>query len=637
VYVPYGKGSGMAFGMGAAEQVAFDTIEKYIYAISEQGAVNVVDFVNVSTPTVLPLLYIDLQGAKATDIEICASKGWVIVATSAADKVSNGKVHIFTTVKRTSLALPTKLKEIIVGPLPDMILPNGDCTKLAVANEGEGAIISGKLVDPEGSAMIVSGLDTASPQVNRVSFANLGSDTELIAKGVHLPLPLNALEYWDIHSDVASDLDFADVRSNYNAAVNLEPEYMAWSGDGTKLYVSLQENSAMVTVDVASATATRIDAYGLKSWAALGIDLVKDKACDLTVYSGLYSMRNPDSIAVVNVDNVDYILTANEGDDKEYGDYEEKWKAKDLISSSGTPKPKGMTITQQAKTAYLSQNSDGADSKRRLSVGSSAVDYTNSSAPQIHKTVMFGGRSLSIYKRLHSGLNLTWDSGSQLEEESCKNFNWAHNGVQDEEFSPVNGAMYNISSTKMKKTLDEMNDPNKDGCSNPLGACPLGQTIDERSPKDGPATEAITAGIACGRLIMVTAGEKNGIIYVYDISDISSPALLFVKHLSPASKDKNPSSAYADKTLGEIDPETIIFMDEQKSPSGNAGVLFAGAWSGTISWWEFQCPSSYVSPYNPTQTKTTTAAPQTTDVSMWGSVPTLWLHACIFAFAYQFA
>ena len=41
--------------------------------------------------------------------------------------------------------------------------------------------------------------------------------------------------------------------------------------------------------------------------------------------------------------------------------------------------------------------------------------------------------------------------------------------------------------------------------------------------------------------------------------------------------------------IGEIDAEPIIFLDESESSTGNAGILFAGEFSGTVSWWEFEC------------------------------------------------
>ena len=111
--------------------------------------------------------------------------------------------------------------------------------------------------------------------------------------------------------------------------------------------------------------------------------------------------------------------------------------------------------------------------------------------------------------------------------------------------------------------------------------------MDERSLKDGAGPEAIAVGVACGRMIMVTATEKQGTAFVLDVTDPANTTLLFTRHLSPASETKNPSVAYNDGTLGEVDPESITFLDAHDSPTGYAGVLFAGAWSGTLSFYEF--------------------------------------------------
>lgn len=121
------------------------------------------------------------------------------------------------------------------------------------------------------------------------------------------------------------------------------------------------------------------------------------------------------------------------------------------------------------------------------------------------------------------------------------------------------------------------------------GACALGDTIDERSPKDGYAAEAIVTGEACGRSYLATVAEKNSVGFLYDVSDITSPKLAQVFHLSPASETKNPIVAYDDRSLGEIDAESIIFFNKDDSPSGNPAILFAGAFSTTTSFWEFEC------------------------------------------------
>jgi len=126
------------------------------------------------------------------------------------------------------------------------------------------------------------------------------------------------------------------------------------------------------------------------------------------------------------------------------------------------------------------------------------------------------------------------------------------------------------------------------GCDATYCACPLGKTVDERSLKDGAGPEAVVVGEACGCHIMVTATEKQGTAFVFDVSIPASPDLLFVQHLSPASETKNPSVAYDDGTLGEVDPESMTFLAAADSPTGYAGVMFAGAWSGTLSLYEFK-------------------------------------------------
>ncbi len=117
----------------------------------------------------------------------------------------------------------------------------------------------------------------------------------------------------------------------------------------------------------------------------------------------------------------------------------------------------------------------------------------------------------------------------------------------------------------------------------------MGDTVDERSLKDGYAAEAIVSGEACGKRYMVTVSEKNSVGFLYDISNIENPTLAQVFHLSPGSEKRNPVLAYADGTLGEIDAESILFMEAEDSPNGKAGILFAGAWSTSTSFWEFNC------------------------------------------------
>jgi len=290
-------------------------------------------------------------------------------------------------------------------------------------------------------------------------------------------------------------------------------------------------------------------------------------------------------------------VTANEGDDKEYGKFEEKQKFKDVIDSASQFGTDFAEFVEGASSPLTDAASNFGGTKMRISIGSSAVDYSNSTAPVFNNVVGFGGRGVSIYRA--SDMSLVWDSASDFEKYQCQFYPWSHNSIQDEEFAPNSGdgndlfaSLDPVSDSDLIDTINEMNDPEEDGCAdgdgngNP-GACPLSQTVDERSLKDGAGPEAVVVGYACGRMLMVTATEKQGTAFVYDVSDPAAPTFLFVQHLTPASRLKNAGTAYADRSLGDVDPESSIFLTAADSPTGKAGVMFGGAWSGTISFYEF--------------------------------------------------
>jgi hypothetical protein len=144
--------------------------------------------------------------------------------------------------------------------------------------------------------------------------------------------------------------------------------------------------------------------------------------------------------------------------------------------------------------------------------------------------------------------------------------------------------------------LDDANDPTQDGCDDAgngqPGACPMGETVDELAEKEGVAPEAVIAAVACGRVLIVSCGESNSVCYVYDMTDIdngSDPDLVKVFSLSPASETKSPGVAYADRSLGDLDSESPIFVTACQSPTGKPGLFMNGAHSGTVSFWEFEC------------------------------------------------
>ena len=139
VYIPYTNGDDYAYNMGASEQMAHDPIEQYVYAVSEQGYINVVDMSNPSELRVVPELAPDISALlPLTDIELCAEQGLVFAAGENGGGANRGKVYKFTTTKRGKASKMELVGVAEVGHLPDCVAPNKECTMVAVANEAEG-------------------------------------------------------------------------------------------------------------------------------------------------------------------------------------------------------------------------------------------------------------------------------------------------------------------------------------------------------------------------------------------------------------------------------------------------------------------------------------------------------------------
>ena len=169
--------------------------------------------------------YVELGSGSPNSVAVVGDAVAVAVAADTAGVA--GEVRFFDTDGIFLHSVP-------VGYLPDALTVSDDGTLLAVANEGEPDY--NIPVDPEGSATIV---DLSAGVTN--AFAT--------------QVPFTSIE--------ADDLD-GSIRifgPDATIAQDLEPECVAFSADNSQLYVSCQENNAMVVIDVA--TASVVDIWGL--------------------------------------------------------------------------------------------------------------------------------------------------------------------------------------------------------------------------------------------------------------------------------------------------------------------------------------------------------------------------------------
>ncbi len=387
-YIPEGANAGQfaltllgryetgVFDESAAEIVSYDPILKRLFVVNaNRVAVEVLDITNPAQPVQIGVLDASALGGVANSVSV--KNGIVAIAVEANIKQEVGKVVFFDA---NSLAL---IATAPAGALPDMLTFTSDGHKVIVANEGEPN--DDYTVDPQGSITIIdvfAQLSTAdafgepktlnSVQLNFNAFD--AQQAELISKGVRI---------FGLSATVSRDL---------------EPEYIAVAPDSTKAYVSLQENNALAIVDIAAQTITDIVALGFKDYnlAENAIDTSdKDNAVNLRPVP-VKGMYQPDSIAAYTaVDGQTYVVTANEGDGRDYKGFSEEARIADII----------LDATAFPDAADLQQDSNLG----RLKITTTLGDVDGDG--DYDELYAFGARSFSIW---NAQGQLVFDSANQI-------------------------------------------------------------------------------------------------------------------------------------------------------------------------------------------------------------------------------
>ncbi len=216
--------------------------------------------------TALSFISITPYGGAVNSLSV--SNGKLAAAVQATDKQSNGKVVVFNTGDYSKIA------EITVGALPDMVTFSPDGKYIMSANEGEPN--DAYTNDPSGTVSIISVENNYS--VATLDFSSWASkQAELMQKGFRVFGP------------------------SLNFVKDIEPEYISISADSKTAWVTLQENNAIAKIDIISKTITDIFALGFKDYSLDGNEI--DPTDDNKIYAaakwpvkGIYM---PDAIAVL--------------------------------------------------------------------------------------------------------------------------------------------------------------------------------------------------------------------------------------------------------------------------------------------------------------------------------------------------
>ena len=189
---------------------------------------------------------------------------------------------------------------------------------------------------------------------------------------------------------------------NADLAKDIEPEYIAVAADSKTAWVTLQENNGIARINLDGTPAiTNIFPLGFKDYGIVGNEIDpsdKDNTIAFANYPKVFGMYQPDGIATFNDGGMDYVITANEGDVRDY-----------YTNFVEGVKVSGITLDE-------SDFPNAVDLKKDATLGRLVVTQfaQSSTAETLYSELLsFGARSFSIWNGTSGAL--VYDSGNDLE------------------------------------------------------------------------------------------------------------------------------------------------------------------------------------------------------------------------------
>lgn len=499
--------------LGGAEIVAFHAPENRLFVVnSGAGQVEVLDLSEPSNPVqdavleasdVVARQNVAIQSVGGTN-SVDVHGNLVAAAIEAEPATADGAIAFYDA---SSLEF---VDAVPVGPLPDKVTFSPDGNYVVVANEGE----PGESTDPAGSVSVVDVANGVGNAVVRTATFDAfdGQEDRLREEGVHLVSPGDG-------EAVASEV--------------IEPEFATITPDSETAFVSLQENNAIATVDLAEGTVTSIDGLGVKDFSLPGNELDTSDADSSSLQNWpIKGMYQPDAIDAYEVAGETFVVTANEGDAKDFEvgvlknlsldadafDLSENPYV-DSVEELKAPENLGNMEVNEAAMAEFAGGSDG---------------YTDIYA--------IGGRSFSVWQVEDDGLRLAFDSGSRFERTFIERYPDGHVNVVE----------------------------------------------------SGPETESVELGGVGDRTFAFVGHEKGSGITAYDVTSPENPTYTQTVVNRDYSVSEADLVAAAEETpesdtparAGDFAPEGLHFVSARESPTSNPLICAGFEISGTVGVFE---------------------------------------------------
>ncbi|MDQ3708883.1 MAG: choice-of-anchor I family protein [Actinomycetota bacterium] len=375
-----------------------------------------------------------------------------------------------------------------------LFAPDGDTA--VVANEGEPS--DDYKTDPPGTISVID-LDTF--EVAEVGFGELQVD------------------------DVVNHESFRTFGPNAgDLALDIEPENITFDSRSTTAWVTLQENNAIAKVDLDDGELVGVFALGFKNWTRAG------NAFDASDEDGRIRIRDWPVMGIPQADALDaykargrtFLVTANEGDSRDYDGYSEEERLGDVGLCDDV--------------AY--KGKDAVALTRDKNLGRLSITTANGFDPRqecIEQPFAYGARSFSIYS---ADGKQVYDSGSDFEDITADI----------------------LGRDGFNANNDETGD----------------DAFDTRSDDKGPEPEGVAVGSAYGHTYAFIGLERVGGVMTYRITRPRAPK--FVAYDTGRDFD-----AATPEESGDLGPEGVLFIAGKDSPTGRPLVVLSHEVTGTTT------------------------------------------------------
>jgi DNA-binding beta-propeller fold protein YncE len=496
---PIGRYSGGVFALTETSTPRYDPGTQRLYVPrTDIGQILALDIADPARPrTELSILTVQFGGLpKSIDMK----NGILAVALQPVLRTLPGGL-VFLDADGRALAGPVR-----VGYQPSMVKFTPDGRHVVVANSGEAN--ADYSADPEGSVSIVElvGIE-ACPKPDR---------------NCSLEIRVSEVNFQAFNTS-GDALRAAGVRiygPDASVAQDLEPESLAISPDSRTAWVVLQRNNAVAVVDIPGAAVLAILPLGTKDHrqAGNGID-ASDRDDTINIHPWpLRSYYQPDGVASYVVDGRTFLVTANEGDPRDFDDYTELVRVSELRLDPGAF-PDAASLQQTRNLGRLRVTGVEGDSD-----GDGDFD----------EILMLGSRSFGIWT---ANWDLAFDSGDELERIAARAVPEAFNTAGNE------------------------------------------TRFDQTSDSRGPEPETLAVGQVGSRTYAFVAPERIGGVYVYDVTRPETP--IFQQYINYRNFDVDPARVCQEKEpqsdecagAGDLEPEGVLFIPAEQAPEGKTLVV----------------------------------------------------------------